>query len=210
LPNRTDTEYIVHDWGVVGLSVWVLGAAEAIVEVGVLGAGVAGVLDPVDASVEDELVVEAGVLGAGDTIEGVVAVVAAVLALDAELDDEALAGLAGFVLSFGTPLANGLRAIRARRTFAGTVELSGTVVLSPADVEVEAVDAAGGTGTVGAPPAGVLLSSSTGTAMSPTTSRATTIQSLRSTRSLRSELILDLRSSCRSRSSAPTTDREMR
>src|SRR6185437_1687700 len=94
--------------------------------------------------------------------------------------DEELDELAGLVLSFGTPLAKGLRAIRASKTLAGTFELSGVADWPSPDVVVEPADAAGGTGTVAAPPAGAVLSSNTGTAATPTISSATTIQSLRS------------------------------
>src|ERR1700729_2934505 len=150
LPNRTDTEYVVHEWGAVGLSVRVLGEAEAIVEVGVLLEGGVSALDPVELP-EDTGVLGDGELveaGAGDTIAGaaggedVVAVV----------DDE-LVAVDGLELSLGTPLANGLRAIRARRTLAGTVVVSGVADLPPAEVVVDALEAAGGTGTGGAPPA---------------------------------------------------------
>ena len=167
-------------------------------------------LGPVELPEDAELLeaVELVEAGEGDTIDGVV-VLEDVVAVEGAVGDELVAAV-GFGLSLGTPLANGLRAIRASSTLAGTVELSGVAVWRPTEVVVDAVDAAGGTGTVGAPPADALLSSSIGTAMRPTTSSATTIQSLRSIRSLRSELILDLRSSCSSCSSEPTAGRSMR
>lgn len=190
-----------------------LGGVEAIVEVGV-ALPVELLLDPVE-PVDDVLEDEEPVLaGAGDTIEtGAVeleddAVVdvdpeAAVLLEDD--DDEPLddAAGAGFELSLGTPLANGSRAIRASTTLAGSFDGAGVV-----DVWLGMVAVAdGGAGGNVVPPAGVLLSSSIGTAAMASTSRATTIQSLRSIRSRRSELIPGLRSRCRTCSCRRVADR---
>ena len=105
--------------GVGGLSVRVLGGAEAIVEVGVLLAGVL-VLGPVELPEDAELLeaVELVEAGEGDTIDGVV-VLEDVVAVEGAVGDELVAAV-GFGLSLGTPLANGLRAIRASSTLAGT------------------------------------------------------------------------------------------
>jgi hypothetical protein len=190
----------------------VLGEVEAIVEVGVVLA-VELLLDPVepvDDVLEDEEPVPAG---EGDTIEtgvveladdGAVDVDAEAVLLE-DVDDDPLDDVAavGFELSLGTPLANGSRAIRASTTLAGSLDGAGVV-----DVWLVVVAVAdGGAGGSVVPPAGALLSSSIGTAAMPTTSSATTIHSLRSIRSRRSELIPGLRSRCRTWSCRRVADR---
>jgi hypothetical protein len=151
---------------------------------------------------EDEGVLATGV---GETIDGVdepaddgVVVLVAVVAV--EEDGEELLGLedAGLELSFGTPLANGSRAIRASTTLTGSAE----AVVAVAVVAVVVVRAlvavtAAGAGTVGVVLAAAPLSRNAGTAAIATTRIATTIHSLRSTRSLRRAFILVLRSSSR-------------
>jgi hypothetical protein len=100
---------------------------------------------------------------------------------------------AGLELSLGTPLANGLRAIRASTTLTGSAGGVVALVFVWALVAV----AAGGAGTVGVVLAEAPFSRNTGTATTATTRIATTVHSLRSTRSRRSELIFTLRWSCR-------------
>ncbi|MGZ4170410.1 MAG: hypothetical protein ACXVRN_03505 [Solirubrobacteraceae bacterium] len=202
MPKRTDTEYVVHDFTGAGFAAWVLGDVEAIVDVGVVLVGVVAGLAAVDVCdvVEDWLV---GVLGAGDTIATVeVALDEDGVALDAlvvdDVDDEPDDDDAGLELSFGTALANGLRAMRASTILAGSLESTFFVV----EACVPAGVAAGGAGTVGVVLADALLSRKTGTAATATRRSATTIHSLRSTRSRRSELILVLRSSRRPERSA--------
>ena len=158
-------------------------------------------VEPADDALEDD---EPEVAGEGDTIEtgaveldddGVVDVDADAVVLveeDEPLEDVADAGLE---LSFGTPLANGSRAMRASTTFTGSAEAVVAVVVVCVLIAV----AAGGAGTVGVVLADAPLSRNTGAPTTATTRIATTIQSLRSTRSRRSELILVLRSSCRPR-----------
>jgi hypothetical protein len=147
-------------------------------------------------AVEDGEVV---VAGEGDTIEtgsvepaedGVVVVDDVVEVVGAALVDEL--GDEGLDFSFGTPLAKGSRAMRASTTLTGSVSEEGVV-----DVSLEVAVAAGGAGTVAVVSAEAPLSRNTGTATTATTRVATTIHSLRSTRSRRSELILVLRSWCR-------------
>lgn len=148
-------------------------------------------VDPAEDVLEDG---DPPAAGEGVTIDGVVAVVDVVevgedeleLADVADFEDE------GLELSFGTPLANGSRAILASTTLTGSVE----AVVSVDVVWALAGVAAGGAGTVGVVLADAPLSRNTGTAATATSSAATTIHSLRSTRSRRSELILVLRSSC--------------
>jgi hypothetical protein len=184
---------------------WVPGEVEAIVDVGaadevdVLGAvAVVDGVEPLELVPDDE---GPPVSGEGETIATVDAevegdAVAEVAEDPVALDDEDCFWDTGLELSFGTPLANGSRAIRARTTLTGSAEGVGAVVVVLALVAV----AAGGAGTVGVVLADAPLSRSTGTATTATRSVATTIHSLRSTRSRRSELILILRSSsCRPR-----------
>lgn len=146
---------------------------------------VEGVLDDV---LEDD---DPPVVGEGETIDGVVVLEDVVVVVPDEPADDALAEGAGLLLSFGTPLAKGSRAIRASTTLAGSVDdvVDVVDVSAPAAVAV----AAGGAGTVGVALADACLSKKTGTAATATTRIATTIQSLRSTRSRRSELIPVLR-----------------
>jgi hypothetical protein len=177
----------------------VSGDADAIVEVG--AAPAPEPVEPVDDAPEDD---ESVVAGDGDTIEtgaveldgdGVVEVDADPVVLledDDPLEDAADAGLE---VSFGTPVANGLRAMRASTTFTGSAEAVVALVVVCAVVAV----AAGGAGTVGVVLADAPLSRNTGAPTRATTRMATTIHNLRSTRSRRSELILVLRSSCRAR-----------
>jgi hypothetical protein len=153
-----------------------------------------------DDALEDD---EPVVAGEGDTIEtGAVELDDGVVDVDADAvvlveDDDPLEDLAdaGLELSFATPLANGLRAMRASATFTGSAEAVVALVVVCAPIAV----AAGGAGTVGVVLADAPLSRNTGAPTTATTRIATTIQSLRSTRSRRSELILVLRSSCRPR-----------
>jgi hypothetical protein len=192
LPKRTETEYSVHDWILAGFVACLSGDVEAIVEVGAVPASEP--VEPVDDAREGE---EAEMAGEGDTIEtGAVelddADAVVLVADDDPLEDVAGAGLG---LSLCTPLANGLRAMRASTTFTGSAEGVVAVVVACA---VGAV-AAGGAGTVGVVLADAPFSRNTGAPTRATTRIATTIHSLRSTRSRRSELILVLRSSCRAR-----------
>ncbi len=183
------------------------------VDVGVVLDGVVEVPDGVDVpeALEDE---ELAVVGDGETIDGVkldaaelAALEAAAAGLDVDADeDEPLDGGAGLVLSLGTPPANGSRAIRASTTLAGSVEGACVVVVWLAVVAV----AAGGAGGSDVPLAGVPLSSSTGMATTPTRSAATSIQSLRSSRSRRSALISVLRSWSWPQSRQPAADRSRR
>jgi hypothetical protein len=143
--------------------------------------------------------VEAGV---GDTIatvevgDDVVAVVEVVEDADEDEDEDPDdEGAAGLDASFGTALANGLRAMRASSTLGDSFFLVSTFCV--VDVCAPAGEADGGAGTVGVELADALLSRNTGTATTATTSSATIIHSLRSTRSRRSELIPVLRSSGR-------------
>jgi hypothetical protein len=203
LPKRTSTEYIVHVCTLAGWADCVAGAVEAIVDVGALPAvGVLAVpdeLDPVEGLVDVDPLEDVVPLedGAGDTIATVEVdgddVVAVVEVVEVVEDDDGVAG-AGLVFSFGTALANGLRAMRASTTLGDSFLVS---TFSVVDVCAPAGAAEGGAGTVGAVFADALLSRNTGTATTATTSSATTIHSLRSTRSRRSELILVLRCSCR-------------
>lgn len=149
-------------------------------------------VDPAEGVLEDD---DPPAAGEGVTIDGVVEVVDVVVAGEDVLELADAAGLveAGLDLSFGTPLANGSRAILASTTLTGSVEAVVVVVV----VWVLAGVAAGGAGTVGVVLADAPLSRNTGTATMATSSAATAIHSLRSTRSRRSELILILRSSCR-------------
>jgi hypothetical protein len=197
LPKRTETEYIVHDWTLAGWDSCVSGEVDAIVEVG----GVLVVVElpePVEPA-DDALEVEEPVLaGEGDTIEaGAVELdddgVADAVALVE--DDDPLGGVAdaGLGLSFDTPLANGLRAMRASTTFTGSAD----GVVAPVVVCAVVAVAAGGAATVGVVLAEAPWSRNTGAPTRATTRIATTIHSLRSTRSRRSELILVLRSSRR-------------
>jgi hypothetical protein len=166
------------------------------VEVGVLLVGLlgVGVVEPVVPLVDEPL--EAGV---GDTIatvevgEGAVAVVD--VGVDCEDEDPDDAEDDGLEANFGTALANGLRAMRASSTLGDSFFLVSTFCV--VDVCAPAGEADGGAGTVGVELADALLSRNTGTAATATTSSATIIHSLRSTRSRRSELILVLRSSRR-------------
>ena len=193
LPKRTVTEYVFQDWTLTGFAAWVLGGTDAIVEVGV--ALVVEVVPAVPAPPDTvELPVALPVVGAGDTIETVLEPDVA-LPVDAEVEAPEDAPVAaavepGFVLSFGTLAANGSRAIRASTTLDGASD--GCVVVDVWLV-VAAGAAAGGPGSVVAPPADALLSRSTGTATTAASSTATMIQSLRSSRSRRSELITGLR-----------------
>jgi hypothetical protein len=196
LPKRTVTEYVVQDWTLTGLAAWVLGDVDAIVEVGVVlvVAVVPALFAPPDAVA---LPVAVPVAGAGDTIETVEEPDDAALPVDEEVEapEEALVAAVvepGLALSFGTLAANGSRAIRARTTFAGALD-GGLVVDVWLVVALVTVSAAGGAGKVGAPPADALLSRSTGTAITAASRTATMIQSLRSSKSRRSELITGLR-----------------
>ena len=212
LPKRTETEYVVHDCTLAGFVACVVGDVEAIVEVGAGGAAVPPLVSGEPA--EDALGDDEPLAGDGDTID------TGVLELDdeavADPDEEALDALddddaaddfagAGFELSLWTPLAKGLRAMRARTTLTGT--LDGACVVA---VWVEVVAAAGGAGGNGVPSADAPLSSSTGTASRARTRTATTGQSLRSSRSRRSELIPVLPWWCRTCPWWPPTDRSMR
>jgi len=97
------------------------------VDVGALGVGAAwvGALGVVDAVADDG---ELPVAGDGDTIETVLVELDDVgaRAVTVELDDVVVgeddpeAGGAGLELSLGTALANGLRAMRASTTLAGS------------------------------------------------------------------------------------------
>jgi hypothetical protein len=191
----------------------VLGDVEAIVEVGVVlvVAALAEPVEPVEDVLEDD---EPLMAGDGDTID-----TGAVELDDDEVvdpDEEVLAAVddddpaddvaeAGLVLSLGTPLANGLRAMRASTTLAGSLERAGVV-----DVWLAVVVAAGGAGGNVLPPAGAPLSSSTGTATRAATRSATSGQSLRSSRSRRSALIPGLPWRCSTCSRRAPTRRWMR
>jgi hypothetical protein len=184
-----------------------VGDTDATVEVGALLVGVVALLVPfVVEPLALEPPVELPPEGAGETIDtGEEAEEPLVVEEEVEelLDDVLLLADAGLELSFGTPLANGSRAIRASTTFAGSLDGAGVVEVWLLVVAV----AEGGAGGSAVPPADALLSSSVGTAAIPTTSSATTIHSLRSIRSRRSELIPGLRWRCRKRSSPRVADR---
>jgi hypothetical protein len=170
----------------------VVGEVEAIVEVGVVLAGVVEEADEFEEELDPPVEATVALPVAAD--EATVEAVEAVLPDEEELDELVLAG---FELSCGTPAAKGLRAIRASSTLAGTSLgcLAGVVDVWLVVAAVEVVAAAGGAGRTGALVAEALLSRNTGTAITATTSAATTIHSLRSSRSRRSELILGLRRS---------------
>jgi hypothetical protein len=206
LPKRTSTEYIVHVCTLAGWADCVAGGVEAIVDVGALPAvGVLAVpdeLDPVEGLVDVDPLedveppedVEPLDDGAGDTIATVEVDGDDVVAVVEDVEDDDGVVDAGLVFSFGTALANGLRAMRASTTLGDSFLVS---TFSVVDVCAPAGAAEGGAGTVGVVFADALLSRNTGTATTATTSSATTIHSLRSTRSRRSELILVLRWLCR-------------
>jgi hypothetical protein len=161
--------------GVVGVVAGVeVDGVEELLDEEPLEAGAGETIATVDVELDDdpdEDGVEAAVVDAGE---------------DAVLD-------AGLELSLGTPLANGLRAILASTTLTGSADAVVLVVVVCALVVV----ADGGAGTVGVVSAEPPLSRNAGMAATATTRIATTIHSLRSTRSRRSELILVLRSSWR-------------
>jgi hypothetical protein len=163
----------------------VSGRVDAIVEVGrVLAADPLAPVDVADEALE---------AGAGETIDtGVVElegdeVVDAGVDASAAGEDDDLAE-AGLELSLGTPLANGSRAMRASTTLTGSSAGAWVVVV----VWLDVAPAAGGAGGSAVPPADPPLSRRTGMATRATIRSATTGQSLRSTRSRRSALILVL------------------
>jgi hypothetical protein len=135
--------------------------------------------------------VELAVAGDGETMEGLVVVAEAVVVglADEAVGDDGRVWAAGCELSLGTAPAKGLRAMRARTTFAGSFD--GVVCVDA--VVVWLGDVGGGAGGVVAPPADAPLSRSSGTATTHAMSSATTIQSLPSSRSRRSALIPGLR-----------------